>query len=156
MVDEDSAYRSSIVEFMRNKATNVKLHIPLPTQGQNIQSTHGIAQIEIVWKESDSLNVKVLDSVPASGLVSSSEDFYVYDYQSRKPYKTLPESDIIRVYDKVPVRALSQEVISNRVVYGNFQDKHTPPATINYDVAVTENLRLTFLALMLLFTLQVK
>ena len=136
--DEDSAYRSSIVEFMRNKATNVKLHIPLPTQGQNIQSTHGIAQIEIVWKESDSLNVKVLDSVPASSLVSSSEDFYVYDYQSRKPYKTLPESDIIRVYDKVPVRALTQEVISNRVVYGNFQDKHTPPATINYDVAVTE------------------
>ena len=22
--------------------------------------------------------------------------------------------------------------------YGNFQDKHTPPATINYDIAVTE------------------
>ena len=136
--NEDSAYRSSIVEFMRNKATNVKLHIPLPVQGQNIQSAHGISQIEVIWKESDSLNVKVLDSIPASSLVSSSEDFYVYDYQSRKPYKTLPESDIIRVYDKVPVRALTQEVISNRVVYGNFQDKHTPPATINYDVAVTK------------------
>tara|TARA_B110000208_G_scaffold65126_1_gene84432 strand:+ start:21 stop:4541 length:4521 start_codon:yes stop_codon:yes gene_type:complete len=136
--DEDSAYRSSIVEFMRNKVTNVKLHIPLPVQGQNLESTHGISQIEIIWKESDSLTVKVLDSVPVSNLVSSSNDFYLYDYQSRKPYKTLPESEIIRVYDKVPVRALSQEIISNRVVYGNFQDKHTPPATINYDIAVTE------------------
>jgi len=36
-----------------------------------------------------------------------------------------------------PVRALSQEVISNRIVYGNFINKHTPPATIDYNVAVS-------------------
>ena len=136
--DEDSTYRSSIVEFMRNKATNVKLQIPLPTQAQNLEATYDVAQIEIVWKESESLAVKVLDSIISSDLVGLSSDFYSYDYQSRKPYKTLPESEIIRVYDKVPVRALSQEIISNRVVYGNFQDKHTPPSTINYDIAVTE------------------
>ena len=136
--DEDSAYRSSIVEFMRNKVTNVKLHIPLPVQGQNLESTYDVSQVEIVWKESDSLAVKTLDSIPSSTFVGLSTDFYSYDYQSRKPYKTLPESEIIRVYDKVPVRALSQEIISNRVVYGNFQDKHTPPSTINYDIAVTK------------------
>jgi len=60
--------------------------------------------------------------------------FYIYDYQSRKPFKVLPEADLIRVYDKTPVRSLAQEVISNRVVYGNFQNKHTPPAFINYNV----------------------
>ena len=136
--DENSAYRSSIVEFMRNKVSNVKLNIPLPTQAQNLELTYGVTQIEIIWKESDSLAVKVLDSIPANNFVNLSTEFYVYDYQSRKPYKTLPESEIIRVYDKVPVRALSQEIISNRVVYGNFQDKHTPPSTINYDIAVTE------------------
>ena len=136
--DEDSAYRSSIIEFMRNKVTNVKLHIPLPIQGQNLESVYDVSEIEIVWKQSDSLAVKILDSIPSSTFVGLSTDFYSYDYQSRKPYKTLPESEIIRVYDKVPVRALSQEIISNRVVYGNFQDKHTPPSTINYDVAVTE------------------
>jgi len=32
---------------------------------------------------------------------------------------------------------LSQEIISNRVVYGNFLDKHTPPASIDYNVAVS-------------------
>lgn len=61
-------------------------------------------------------------------------DFYIYEYQSRKPTKVLPESELIRVYDKTPVRALSQEVISNRVVYGNFEDKHTPPASLDYNV----------------------
>ena len=34
---------------------------------------------------------------------------------------------------KVPVRAYGQEVIGNRIVYSNFQDKHTPPATIDYE-----------------------
>ena len=61
-------------------------------------------------------------------------NFFVYNYQSKKPYKTLPESEIVRVYDKVPVKAFGQEIISNRVVYSNFQDKHTPPATLDYNV----------------------
>ena len=51
--------------------------------------------------------------------------------------KVLPEADLLRTYDKVPVKALSQEIISNRVVYGNFQDKHTPPASLNYNLGVS-------------------
>ena len=61
-----------------------------------------------------------------------------YNYQGDKPYKTLPESEIIRVYDKAPVRAHGQEIISNRLVYSNFQNKHTPPETIDYNVAVSD------------------
>ena len=41
--------------------------------------------------------------------------------KSNKPYKTLPTADqTTRVYDKVPIKALSQELISNRIVYGNY------------------------------------
>ena len=65
-------------------------------------------------------------------------DYFVFDYQSKKPYKTLPEADIIRVYDKVPVKALAQEISGNRVIYGNFQDKHTPPEFLNYNVSVSQ------------------
>ena len=57
-------------------------------------------------------------------------NIFEYEYESKKPYKVLPEADLLRTYDKVPVKALSQEIISNRVVYGNFQDKHTPPASL--------------------------
>ena len=62
---------------------------------------------------------------------------FEYEYESKKPYKVLPEADLLRTYDKVPVKALSQEIISNRVVYGNFQDKHTPPASLNYNLGVS-------------------
>jgi hypothetical protein len=142
--DELTTYRNTIVSFMENKVNNVKLFIPLPYQANLLNSKLGVEAIDILYKESDSLAVKVLDTVPNS-IFSFTDDEqtpnnslqYNYDYQSRKPYKTLPESEIIRVYDKVPVRAFGQEVISNRIVYSNFQDKHTPPETINYDVAVT-------------------
>ena len=65
-------------------------------------------------------------------------DYYIYNYESKKPFKTLPEKDLIRVYDKIPVRAFAQEVSGNRVIYGNFQNKHTAPDHLNYNVAVTE------------------
>lgn len=89
-------------------------------------------------------------AIPTSGNITLSENvtlnagdiitignprFYIYDYQSRKPFKVLPEKDLIRVYDKTPVRSLAQEIISNRVVYGNFQNKHTPPAFLDYNVS---------------------
>ena len=135
--DQNSAYRSTIVRFMENKVNSVKLIVPLPYKGSEIERKLNVSEIEILYKESDSLVVKVLDSIKKDDFQSSSNVYYEYDYQSRKPYKTLPESEIIRVYDKVPVKALGQEIIGNRVVYSNFQDKHTPPSSIDYDVAVT-------------------
>ena len=136
--DEENAYRSTVVRFMENKINNVKLFVPLPFSGDVLNKKLGVEAIDILYKESDSLAVKVLDTVLEKTIASDSDDnYYEYDYQSRKPYKTLPESEIIRVYDKVPVRAFGQEVISNRIVYSNFQDKHTPPKTLDYDVAVT-------------------
>ena len=65
-------------------------------------------------------------------------DYYDYSYKSTKPFKTLPEAELIRVYDKVPVKALAQEVSGNRVIYGNYQNKQTPPSSLNYNVACTE------------------
>ena len=53
------------------------------------------------------------------------------------PRKTLPENNLTRVYDKIPVRALGQEVAGNRVIYANFQNKHTPPQSLNYNVSVS-------------------
>ena len=64
--------------------------------------------------------------------------YYVYDYQSQKPFKTLPEKDLIRVSDIIPVRSFAQEISGNRVIYANYQNRHTPPKFINYNVGITE------------------
>ncbi len=138
--DEDAAYRSTILSFMQNGVQNVELIIPLPDAqnklGTQANDTYKITEIDILYKESDGRAVKVLDTVKTDNL-SSSSNIYTYDYQSRKPYKTLPERQTVRVYDKVPVRALSQEIAGNRVMYGNFQSQHTPPVTLDYNVGAS-------------------
>ena len=138
--DEDAAYRSTILDFMQNGVQNVELLIPLPDTeancGPHVSATYKIIEIDILYKESDARSVKVLDTVKIETLTSNS-NIFTYNYQSRKPYKTLPERQTIRVYDKVPVKAFSQEVSGNRVMYGNFRNQHTPPAFLNYNVGAS-------------------
>jgi hypothetical protein len=137
--DQQEAFESSIVAFMENKVNNIELIIPLPGAASSIESDFLIKEIDIISKESDGLAVNVIDTIPISVISSTgSDEYYTYNYTNKKPYKTLPEKDLIRVYDKIPVRALSQEVASNRIIYGNFQTKHTPPPALNYNVAITE------------------
>ena len=190
---------------MENKVNKIILRIPLPTTSSLLNSAFKITDIDILYKESTSNNVNVIETIPLSrigngygraevngattsttavaidnisgsikvgalvsgdGVVNNpvvvsydgvsalvlstpqslannanltfgDHNIFEYEYQSTKPYKVLPASDTTRTYDKIPVRALSQEIISNRVVYGNFLDKHTPPASIDYNVAVS-------------------
>ena len=138
--DEDAAYRSTVVSWMENFINNVELHIELPDTGNNIESSYKIRSIDILYKESDALTVKVLETISVNEikLEAGPTNSYTYTYKSQKPYKTLPEAQTVRVYDKVPIRAKAQDIVGNRVVYGNFISKSTPPATINYNLAVTK------------------
>ena len=136
--DEDAAYQSTIVGFMENLVQNIGLVIPLPCSANNLVSDYKISEVEILFRESDGIAVRVLDSVPAgdiSGEIGIS-NYYTYEYQSRKPYRTLPEAQTVRVYDKTPVRALAQESSGNRIIYGNYIDQQTPPDSINYNCRI--------------------
>ena len=141
--DEEATYRSTVVSFMQNKVTQIKLIIPLPIGKTFLNNYLKITELDILYKESDGLSIKVLESITIEeieGQIEGGEDYFLYDYNSKKPYKTLPTTEVTRVYDKVPVRALAQEVISNRIVYGNYQDKHTPlpnNVRLDYNVAVS-------------------
>ena len=139
--DEDAAYQSTVVQFMKNNVQNIGLVIPLPDEARNISTNYKIEELEILFREAGSQAVKVLESIPVS-IVSEAgaTNTYTYDYQSRKPYRTLPEAQTVRVYDKVPIRAFSQESAGNRVIYGNYIDKHTPPNSLNYNCRVSEKL----------------
>ncbi len=211
--DQSDTYRSTIVGFVENKANSIDLKIPLPFANYNIANSLKIKNIDILYKESNSVAVKVVDTIPIEDVISSAGTFNVngavtnqrvfdidnlqgginigslitgfgivgkpkvtayepidlnnpstggqvtvdlpqtllddvvlnannpnyfsYNYQSKNPFKTLPEKTTTRVFDKVPVKALAQEVSGNRVIYANYQDKHTPPSSLNYNVAVS-------------------
>jgi hypothetical protein len=134
--DETRAYTSTIVEWMQNYVNNILLRIQLPQLATKINAEYLIDKIDILYKESDALTVKVLESVNINDVISNSiNNIYTYEYKSQTPYKTLPEAQITRVYDKVPIRAKAQETTGNRVMYGNFIATNTAPSSINYTVS---------------------
>ena len=147
--DMDNAYKSTILSWFENNIDNILLKIPTPDGNTNytqlINNLH-LSEIDILYKESDALAVKVLDTLSITpspiALPSISYDDFIngeiseyyieYNYTSNKPYKTLPQNQTTRVSDKVPVRALSQEVIGNRIIYGNYVDRHSSPSKIAF------------------------
>ena len=137
--DQDSAYASTIVRFVENKTDKIKLRIPLPSPGNTLRNDFKIKELDILFKESDGIAVRTIDTISIEDIETGAgaSSIFDYEYLSKKPYKTLPSSNLTRVYDKIPVRAFSQEVASNRIVYGNFQDKHTPLPSIDYSVTVS-------------------
>ena len=138
--DQDAAFRSTVLNFMENNVQNVVLNIEMPDVVDKVSSSYKITEIDLLFKESDALIAKVLETVSISDISTQfkGQTLYTYEYQSRKPYKTLLQSQTTRVYDKVPVRALAQESAGNRVIYGNYFDKHTPPQTLNYNCAIVD------------------
>ena len=130
--DEEITLQSGNVKFMENRVDEVKLNLTLPFAGDKIKTELKVEQLQILIKNSDELAVRVIEDVDASRLGTTTN--YEYSYLSTKAIKTLPEADLIRVHDKIPVRALTQEIISNRVVYGNYFDKHTSPDSLNYEL----------------------
>ena len=144
---ESRAYETTIVEFMENKINDYNLLISAPSKLTNsgelmkfneINSLLKITEIDILLKLSDSQNVTVVDTLKIEDFGNITEDYYNYNYQSKKPWRILPENEITRVSDAVPVRAFSQEVAGNRVIYGNFFDKHSSPLNLDYTIAVAE------------------
>jgi hypothetical protein len=137
--DEAKAYKSTVVSFMENKVDKISLVINLPDDGDVLESNYKIKKLDILYKESDKTSINVLDTILIDEISQQAiGNVYQYNYQSRKPIKTLPQSQSTRVNDKTPVRALCQEVSGNRVIYGNYVDKHTAPSHLNYLVTVTQ------------------
>jgi len=133
--DQEKAYRSTEVSFMENKVNKILLNVPLPSSANSLGTNFKVTEIDILYKESDQTSIKVVDSIPLLNNVQGTSEYYQYEYGSKPPFKTLPQSDTVRVFDKIPVKAAAQEVSSNRIIYGNFQDKHTPPSFLNYTLA---------------------
>ena len=122
---------------MENRVDNVKLNITLPKIASQLESYYKIKEVQILIKNSDEQAIRVVEDVPISRIVNaigSSVD-YEYDYLSTKPIKVLPEVDLTRVHDRVPIRALTQESAGNRIIYGNFLDKHSSPDYLDYELS---------------------
>ena len=80
----------------------------------------------------------IIGGKPAQVKIISLSNKFIYNYNSEKPIKVLDDQEIIRVNDIVPIRAKTQEIVGNRVIYGNFLQNKSTPSTLNYSINVGE------------------
>ena len=112
------------IETFVNAIKSVQLQIPTP-------AGYGITQVELIYKETGSSALYVVEDKPVAG--ETSINFF---YASQDPFRTLPPDQLTRVYDAVPRIAQSQELVGGRLVYGNFLQNHNIP-NINFSVTRT-------------------
>ena len=143
---ESETYDSTVVKFMENKINDIGLNILAPTVGNEnekinwsqVNSILHVIEVDIIYKESQSNQQLIVDTLTLDDFGSVNSPILSYSYQSRQPWKTLPSNQTTRVNDVVPVRALAQESSGNRIIYGNFVDKHSSPINLNYMVQVNQ------------------
>lgn len=117
------AYSKGELDFLINAAKKISIQPKDPNNGTS-WGLYDIQQIDILLKASDSPAVLLLDSLKENDLNSA------FIYKSEKPKAVLPENQLTRVYDNVPRSAIAQEVVGNRIVYGNFTQDFNIDTTV--------------------------
>lgn len=142
-------YQSTITTIMENLVNQIDFKIPAPDKIDQTQMTWveaidllHLQSIDIIWNSATDPNFKVLDTIDLDTITQKGvSNVYTYKYVSRKPIRTLPETDITRVSDKVPVRAKAQESVGNRIVYANYVQNLGRPKSLPYNVSIDEKFK---------------
>ena len=101
---------------MENVTTQVKLYDYATNLPKDVKS------IDILYKESNSPVVYLIDTLDEEGMSAASGGFEVTSNQIKA---ALPENQLLRAWDNVPRTALAQEVTGSRLIYGNYLQNYS-------------------------------
>jgi hypothetical protein len=79
-----------------------------------------VTDVQLVFKESNSNNVWIIDTFNKGKLSWNNEDEKSFTFSNNKIYSVLPEDEVNRLFDNVPIVAKAQDFIGNRLIYGNY------------------------------------
>ncbi len=90
-----------------------------------------VVEVELIFKSQKTINFYAFKSIYRDVLTSRTVDKNIHDYYyyfTGNPITisdtlsgyTIPTDQILRTFDAVPVKAIAQEIQSNRLMYGNY------------------------------------
>jgi hypothetical protein len=79
-----------------------------------------VVGVDLLFKEMESNVIRVIEKLDKAELGLSDDTNYTYNFSNSKVFTILPESEILRLYDNVPLLAKAQTVMGNRLMYGNY------------------------------------
>jgi len=109
-----------------------------------------VVGIDLLFKEAQNNTIRVIEKLNKSILGLADNTDYTYVFTNSKIFTILPESEILRLYDNVPLFAKAQTMMGNRLMYGNYVegydlvDKFGQPVRFEYTAnLVTESVDTT-------------
>ena len=140
--DVETVGTSTLNFLYQNVLNTINLSINMPyvngaqIQVQDLSPKLKVKSIDIIYEDSESTALRLLKTIPItdSSINGNALNYYVFKWQGDKPFKTLPATEVTRVSDQVPIRALAQESAGNRIIYGNFLNRHSSPDSLDFSV----------------------
>ena len=145
-----STYKTTENVCMFNTINRIISKIELPSH--NMYEDYFVKGIDILLKESDSTVIRSIEYIDIQNYNDSTStryndswikedspgngNIFYHEYKSNTPSKTLPESQYLRVWDRVPRLAKAQELAGSRIVYGNYSENYRLPELdyfVDYD-----------------------
>ena len=94
-----------------------------------------VKEIQILARDTRSLNVMIVENLNKSELNIPNNSSDTFVFRNNKIYATLTSDQVTRMFDNVPLKALAQDIVGNRLVYGNytqFRDVSDLKYEVNY------------------------
>ena len=121
-------YQSSDNPAMLNTYTSVNVFMDIG--GKDVE------KVELYAKGADSQNLYLIYSLDRSNSPLADNTEIAYNFKNDSLFTVLSETQFNRIYDNVPLVARAQEMIGNRIIYGNYED--------NYDIVDSNDEKIKF------------
>jgi hypothetical protein len=79
-----------------------------------------VVGIDLLFKEANSNVIKVIEKLNKADLGFTNNTNLTYTFTNSKIFTILPDSELLRLYDNVPLLAKAQTIMGNRLMYGNY------------------------------------
>jgi hypothetical protein len=99
-----------------------------------------VTEIQLLVWESRTLNVKIVETLNKEEIGISDNSTYSFNFMNNKTYAALPSDQVTRLFDNVPLKALSQDIIGSRLIMGNYTQFRDLLTDINYTVDYTSDI----------------
>ena len=103
----------------------------LTITGLNHNISADVEEIDVLYKESGSNNIYIVDTIKRASDNSIASTFEIKNEQI---FKTVEANQLLRLFDSVPKKALSQEMSANRIIYGNYTHQFDLPANPTFEI----------------------
>ncbi len=133
VADEYSAldhYKEGYNEAVRNIVTEI-------TIGNIPRGPEDVISIDILYTESISATIYTLKTILKKDWGYGNGIEYIDDqiFTKRSFYSAIPDNQLSRHFDSVPLRAKAQEITANRLIYANYLHNFEQPKTASISVS---------------------